>query len=113
MLDRTNLVALMKQVAKADPSAPVSYSFGGENFSYDQLNETLRRELNEYAGTYSLYRENKNLIFSLIEETINEILPKKVEQAYMQFAETKTFLKKGVYLVRCENGLNQLVVVND
>ena len=91
MLDRNNLVALMKQVAKADPSAPVSYSFGGENFSYDQLNETLRRELNEYAGTYSLYRENKNLIFSLIEETINEILPKKVEQAYMQFAETKTF----------------------
>ena len=79
MLDRTNLVALMKQVAKADPSAPVSYSFNGENFSYDQLNETLRRELNEYAGTYSLYRENKNLIFSLIEETINEILPKKVE----------------------------------
>ena len=91
MLDRTNLIALMKQVAKADPSAPVSYSFNGENFSYDQLNETLRRELNEYAGTYSLYRENKNLIFSLIEETINEILPKKVEQAYMQFAETKTF----------------------
>ena len=91
MLDRNNLVALMKQVAKADRSAPVSYSFNGENFSYDQLNETLRRELNEYAGTYSLYRENKNLIFSLIEETINEILPKKVEQAYMQFAETKTF----------------------
>ena len=25
MLDRTNLIALMKQVAKADPSAPVSY----------------------------------------------------------------------------------------
>lgn len=91
MLDRTNLLALMKQVAKADPSAPVSYSFGNETFSYDQLNETLRRELNEYAGTYALYRENKNLIFSLIEETINEVLPKKVEQTYMQFAETKTF----------------------
>ena len=29
MLDRANLVALMKQVAKADPSAPTSYSFGG------------------------------------------------------------------------------------
>ena len=91
MLDRANLVALMKQVAKADPTAPVSYSYGDQSFSYDQLNETLRKELNEYAGTYSLYRENKNLIFSLIEETINEILPKKVEQAYMQFAETKTF----------------------
>ena len=50
-LDRNNLVQLMKTVAKADPNAPVSYSFNGENFSYDALNETLRQELNEYAGT--------------------------------------------------------------
>lgn len=90
-LDRNNLVQLMKTAAKADPSAPVSYSFNGENFSYDALNETLRRELNEYAGTYALYRENKNLIFSVIEETLDEVLPKKVEQSYMQFAETKQF----------------------
>lgn len=91
MLDKNNLLALMKQVAKADPSAPVSYSFGGNNFSYDQLNETLRKELNEYVGTYSDYRQNKDMIFSLIEQTIDEVLPKKVEEAYMQFAETKTF----------------------
>ena len=91
MLDRTNLVALMKQVAKADPSAPVAYNFGGQNLSYDALNETLRRELNEYAGTYAQYRENKNLIFSIIEETLNEILPKKVEEQYQQFAEVRTF----------------------
>ena len=80
MLDRTNLVALMKQVAKADPSAPVAYSFGGKQLSYAALNETLRKELNELAGTYALYRENKNLIFSMIEETLDEILPKKVSQ---------------------------------
>lgn len=90
-LDRNNLVQLAKTVAKANPSAPVSYSWNGENFSYDQLNETLRREFNEYAGTYALYRENKNLIFSVIEETLDEVLPKKVEQAYMQFAEIKQF----------------------
>ena len=90
-LDRNNLVQLAKTVAKADPSAPVSYSWNGENFSYEALNETLRREFNELAGTYSLYRENKNLIFSIIEETLDEVLPKKVEQSYMQFAETKTF----------------------
>lgn len=90
-LDKNNLVQLAKTVAKANPSAPVSYSWNGENFSYDQLNETLRREFNEYAGTYALYRENKNLIFSIIEETLDEVLPKKVEQAYMQFAETKQF----------------------
>ena len=91
MLDRNNLVQLAKTVAKADPSAPVSYSFNGEQFSYAALNETLRREFNEYAGTYALYRENKNLIFSVIEETLDEVLPKKVETAYMQFAETKQF----------------------
>ena len=65
-LDRTNLVALMKQVAKANPSAPVAYSFGDQQLSYEALNETLRQELNELAGTYALYRENKNTISKLI-----------------------------------------------
>lgn len=91
MLDKKNLVQLMKIVAKAEPSAPVAYSFNGENLSYEALNETLRRELNELAGSYSLYRENKNLIFSMIEETIDEVLPKKVEEQYQQFAEVKSF----------------------
>ena len=67
MLDKTNLVALKKQVAKADPSAPVAYSYKNENLSYEALNQTLRNELNELAGTYADYRENKNLIFKMIE----------------------------------------------
>ena len=91
MLDKNNLLALMKTVAKADVSAPTSYSFNGENFSYEALNETLRRELNEYAGDYASYRENKNMIFSIIEETLDEILPKKVMKQYEAFAEVKTF----------------------
>lgn len=91
MLDKNNLLALMKTVAKADVSAPTSYSFNGENFSYEALNETLRRELNEYAGDYASYRENKNMIFSLIEETLDEVLPKKVTKQYEAFAEVKTF----------------------
>jgi hypothetical protein len=90
-LNREQLVQLGKIVAKADPSAPVSYSFNGESFTYDVANETLRREFNEYAGTYSLYRDNKNLIFSIIEEVLDDVLPKKVEEAYSQFAEIKTF----------------------
>ena len=91
MLDKNNLLALMKTVAKADVNAPTSYSFNGENFSYEALNETLRRELNEYAGDYASYRENKNMIFSLIEETLDEILPKKVMKQYEAFAEVQTF----------------------
>ena len=91
MLDKKNFIALAKTVAKADPKAPTAYSYSGQNFTYAELNETLRREFNEYASTYSDYRENKNLIFSVIEETLDEVLPKKVEEVYMQFAETKQF----------------------
>lgn len=91
MLDRQNLVALMKQVAQANPSSPTTYSFNGQNLSYEAMNSTLRDELNELAGTYALYRENKNLIFSMIEETLDVVLPKKVIQQYEQFAEVKTF----------------------
>lgn len=90
-LDRQNLLTLMKTVAKANPQAPVAYSFGGKDLSYEALNETLKNELNELAGTFSLYRENQNYIFSLIEETLDDILPKKVVEQYSQFAEVKTF----------------------
>lgn len=102
MLERNELLKLMQATAKADRSNPVAYSFNGENLSYDALNETLRRELNEYAGTYALYRENKNLIFSLIEQTIDLVLPKKVIENYGQFAETKVYAQgdKPIFTVK-------------
>lgn len=90
MLERNELLKLMKATAKADRSAPVAYSFNGESLSYDALNETLRNEMNELAGTFALYRENKNTIFSLIEETMDDVLPKKVEEQFEKFAEIKT-----------------------
>ena len=90
-LDRKNLFTLAKTVANANPSSVTAYSFKEEKFSYSDLNETLRSELNEIAGTYALYRENRNLIFSLLEETIDDVLPKKVLEQYGQFAEVKTF----------------------
>lgn len=90
-LDRKNLITLAKTVANANPSSQVAYSFGEDKFSYADLNETLRSELRELAGTYSLYRENKNTIFALMEETIDDVLPKKVLEQYGQFAEIKTF----------------------
>ena len=90
MLERNELLKLMKATAKADRSAPVAYSFNGVNLTYDAMNETLRKEMNELAGTWALYRENKNTIFSLIEETMDDVLPKKVEEEYSKFAEVKT-----------------------
>lgn len=90
-LNKSELIKLAKVVANANPSSQVAYSFNGENFSYRDLNDTLRNELHELASTYALYRENKNTIFALIEETINDVLPKKVMDQYGQFAEVKTF----------------------
>ena len=90
-LNKQDLVALAKVTARADSSAPIAYSYNGENFSYEQLNSTLRNEFNEYAGSYRDFCENKNLIFAVIEEVLDDVLPKKVEQSYGAFAEVKTF----------------------
>lgn len=91
MLNFDQLLQLMKATAKATASAPTSYSFNGQNLSYEALNETLREELHELCKTSADYRNNKNMIFSLIEQTLDEVLPKKVTETYMQFAEVKTF----------------------
>lgn len=90
-LNKNDLITLAKTVARANPSSKVAYSFGEEKFSYSDLNETLRNELRELAGTFQLYRENKNTIFTLIEQTIDDILPAKVLEQYGQFADIKTF----------------------
>lgn len=101
-LDRENLVKLAKTVAHANSASQVAYSFGEEKFSYSDLNETLRSELRELASTYSLYRENKNTIFSIIEETIDDVLPAKVMEQYGMFAEVRTYAQgdKAVFTQR-------------
>ena len=90
-LEYKDILALAKTVAKANPSAPTAYAFGDKNYAYSELQDTLRKEFNELAGTYSLYRQNKNTVFALIEETIDDVLPAKVMQQYSQFADIKTF----------------------
>ena len=90
-LQFNDMLTLAKTVARANSASPVAYSFGDKKFSYKELNDTLRDEFKELAGTYSLYRENKNTIFSLIEQTIEDVLPQRVMEQYSQFAEIKQF----------------------
>ena len=89
-----DMLELAKISVKADPKAPVAYSFGEEKYSLEQVNKTLQNEfaalLGEGDNRYRAFQENKNCIFRLIEETIDEVLPQRVEQRYMDFAETKT-----------------------
>ena len=89
MLDMKNLVALAKATTKADKSAPIAYSYEGQNFSYNEINETLRKELNELVGSPAKYRENQNVLFTLIEETIGEAIPARIADIYADFAEVK------------------------
>lgn len=91
MLDKKNLISLAKAVANANHSTPVAYSFNGENYTYEALNDTLRKELNEYSKDYRSYQENKELIFSVMEVVLEDVLPKRLKDIYGDFAEVKTF----------------------
>ena len=90
-LDRDNLLTLAKTLAHANPSSPVAYSFEDKKYSYNDLNETFRKEINELAGNYQLWRDNKNQVFSLLEQVITDVLPVKVMEQYGKFAEVKTY----------------------
>jgi hypothetical protein len=91
MLDQKNLFELARVTARANAASPVAYSFGDNKFSYTELNDTLRAELNAYSATPQLYRENKHMIFSLIEVAVDDVLPQKVMDMYSMFAEIKQF----------------------
>lgn len=90
-LQFNDMLSLAKTVARANPSAPTAYSFGDKKFGYNELQDTLRAELKGIAGTYALYRENKNTVFALLEQTIEDVLPQRVLEQYGQFADIKTF----------------------
>jgi len=101
-LNRDQLIELARANAKASLNPSIAYSFGGEKLSADALNKTYIKELNELGRTPQDFRENKNLIYTLIEVSLTEILPQKVLQAYGQFADVRTFGQgdKPVYKVR-------------
>ena len=106
MLDRENLIELAKKVARADASTPTSYSWNGQNLSYEAMEETLRNEFLELAPTYAAYRENKNTIFAIIEQVVDDVVPAKVAEAYNQFAEVRQFAQGDKPLFRRKLGNN-------
>lgn len=101
-LTRDQLIELARANAKASLNPSVAYSFGGEKLSAEALNKTFIKELNELGSTPQDFRENKNLIYTLMEVSLTEILPQKVLQNYGQFADVRTFAQgtKPVYKVR-------------
>jgi hypothetical protein len=90
-LNKNDLVQLMKVAMTANASAPTAYSFNGASLDYSAVQATLREELNALCATPALYRENMNLIFSVIEQAIDDLLPAKVANRYAELAEVRVF----------------------
>ena len=90
-LSKESLIQLAKATAKASLNPSVAFSYGEEKLSYAALEETFRNEMNELAATRSSYRDNKNLIFDLIETMLTEVLPPRILAEYGRFAEVRTF----------------------
>ena len=101
-LTRDQLIELARANAKASLNPSVAYSFNNEKLSAEALNKTFIKELNELGSTPQDFRENKNLIYTLMEVGLTEVLPQKVMQAYGQFADVRTFAQgvKPVYKVK-------------
>ena len=79
-MEITKLVEL--GIAAATGKIPAEYSAS-------DVNETLREELKAF-NNYSYYRANKNLLFQLIEEIANVVVPKKVIAQFGAFAEVQS-----------------------
>ena len=90
-LDKNSLIDLARANAKASLNPSASYSFGGQSLSAEALNKTFINELNELGSTPQLFRENQNLIYTLLEVGLTEVLPVKVMQNYGIFADVKTY----------------------
>lgn len=90
MLERKDLVTLMKNVARNNPSG--TYSFNGQNLTWYAMNETLRSELNELVGNDEwAFEANKPQLYSLIAETLDDVIPTRLLNVYGQFAEIRTY----------------------
>ena len=101
-LNRNSLIELARANAKASLNPSKSYSFEGQSLSAEALNQTFINELKEISGTPQAFRENENLIYTLLEVGLTEVLPAKVMQAYGQFADVKTYAQgtKPVFTVK-------------
>lgn len=90
-MDFKNLLELSLAAARSEKNAPVAYSVSDtEKYSAAEVDRALRDELSAIACDYKTFRENKNTIFRLIEETIDEILPVRVMQQFERFADVRT-----------------------
>lgn len=83
----------LKKLAKAaSRKTALTFSANGveQSFTASDVDAALRAQFELLGSDFKSFRRNKNVIFELIEDSIDEILPKKVMAQYERFAEVKT-----------------------
>lgn len=100
-MDYNNLVSLAKNVLRQEASkTPVlTFSVAGNELSLDAAKDVLREEMITFTGgkdaDYYAREAKLPLVFKLISEVVDEILPKNVDATIGRWAEVKSF-KQGV-----------------
>lgn len=88
-MELMNREDLFKLAKAARNNAPLTYS-KDENYTAEMVNDALRTQFELLGGSLQAFRRNKNTIFELIENTIDEVLPVKVMQQYERFADVQS-----------------------
>lgn len=78
---------MLKNLFKGVSGQKVPTEFATENYDYEAA---LRDELKKLAGTKSQFRRNKYDIFDLMAESLEEVLPQKVDDQVGMLAEIVT-----------------------
>lgn len=88
-----NLALSKVLFSKKNPSG--KYSLNGKEVSYEALDATLRENMKELTYTdnkfdFYKYSANKNIIYQLLGETLNDTQPKNVMDQFGMFADVRT-----------------------
>lgn len=85
MADNQNIKTLIRLAIHNQ--VPANFEGG----TIEDVQHALREEIKSLAGTRKEFRRNKNQIFELIEDTIDEVLPNKIGNVLSQFVEVVQF----------------------
>lgn len=102
-MENKDLKQLLLKAATIKPGTVLE--FQNEQYTDRAIHDAVRAQLQELGGTYTKFQKNKLTIFELIQETVDEVLPKRVFDSLNQFVdiynlkngEKKYFTKRDGY----------------
>lgn len=101
-----NFDTIKKLLVAAATGTAINYE--NEQYSASDADNAARQALiSDLGRDYKSYRENKNMIFRLIEETLDVVLPTRVFASLGAFADVRTFGNNETIKFRYKVGQNR------